>query len=87
MFVICLTVNYLLFMNTSFFKLFFSDMQLPIAVAFSYDFSYEDIADFTWFWSAIELNFRTSFSHLIGCSSISANEFDKCVLKFDFRVK
>lgn len=74
-------------MKISYFKLFFSDLPLPIAVAFSYDYSYDDIFALTWFWSALELNFRTSSSHLIGCSSISSIEFDECVLKFDFLVK
>lgn len=74
-------------MNNSYFKFMFSDLPLPVAVAFSFEVRDSNPTTYKSMWETIENNFRTSRSNLILFCHITESEFERNVLKIDFRAK
>lgn len=74
-------------METSFFKLIFSDLPLSVAVAFPFIARDGNPTTYAAMWTTIERNFRTKRSNLIAFYHIGSNEFEQNVLKLDFRAK
>lgn len=77
--------NYKL-MNT-YFRFVFSD--LPLSIAFAVPFEVQDgyIQFYKIMWEIIEDFFKTSRSNLISFSRITENDFNKYLIKVDFRIK
>lgn len=74
-------------MNNSYFKFIFSDLPLSVAVAFSFEVRDSNPTTYKSMWETIENNFRTSRSNLISFYYVTENEFERNVLKIDFRTK
>lgn len=74
-------------MNNSYFKFIFSDIPLSVAVAYPFVVRDGNPTVYKSMWETIEDNFRTSRSNLISFYDITENEFERSVLKIDFRAK
>lgn len=74
-------------MNNSYFKFIFSDIPLSVAVAYPFIVRDGDPTTYNSMWETIEHNFRTSRSNLISFYHITENEYERNVLKVDFRTK
>lgn len=74
-------------MNNSYFRFIFSDLPHSVAVAFSFEVRDGDPTSYRSMWETIENNFRTSRSELIEFYYITEHEFERNLLKVDFRAK
>lgn len=74
-------------MNNSYFKLMFSDLPLSVAVAFPFKVIDGNPTCYKSMWETIENNFRTTRLNLISFYHITEIEFERNVLKVDFRTK
>lgn len=74
-------------MNNSYYKLIFSDLPLSVSVAFSFDVRGFNPSCYKSLCHTIESNFSTSFSKLISFYQITEYEFERNLIKLDFRTK
>lgn len=65
----------------------FSDLPLSVAIAFPFKVIDVNPTYYKSLWETIENNFRTTRSNLIAFYHITEIEFERNVLKIDFRTK
>lgn len=74
-------------MNNSYLTFIFSNLPLSVAVAVSFDVKDDNIEFYETMWEIIGKFFNTSRSKLISFSHITEDEFNKHLVKVDFRIK
>lgn len=74
-------------MDYSYFKFFFSDICFSVAVALPFLEYKIDTDTYKHMWKTIENNFRTKRSSLLSFDRITEDEFERNLIKLDFRYK
>lgn len=74
-------------MNNSYFNFVFSDLPLSVAVAVSFEVQDDNIDFYETMWEIIGKFFNTSRSNLISFKHITEDDFNRHLVKIDFRFK
>lgn len=74
-------------MNNSYYRFVFSDLPLSVSVAFPFNVRDFDPICYKTLWLTIEENFRTRRSQLMSFYQTTGNEFERSIIKIDFRDK
>ena len=73
--------------NNTFFRFIFSDLPLSISFAVPFEVKDGNFEFYSVLWDIVEDFFKTSRSKLISFSHITEDEFNRNLIKIDFRIK